>query len=61
SDEWRTFDQRGWWVTIAGATFTDPALANNWCDARNIAIDECFAKLVSNTRDSTGTTHYRSR
>ncbi|MGC4989841.1 PQQ-binding-like beta-propeller repeat protein [Nocardia salmonicida] len=61
SDEWRTFDLHGWWVTIAGTTFGDPNAANSWCDARNIAIDECFAKLISNTRDSKGTTQYRAR
>ncbi|MFD4443745.1 PQQ-binding-like beta-propeller repeat protein [Nocardia sp. NPDC058519] len=61
SDEWRTFDLRGWWVTIAGATFTEPGLANNWCDARNITIDECFAKLVSSNREPKGTTQYRTR
>ncbi|WKG12428.1 PQQ-binding-like beta-propeller repeat protein [Nocardia sp. PE-7] len=61
SDEWRTFDLRGWWITIAGATFTDSVGANNWCDARNIATDECFAKLISNSRDSKGTTRYRTR
>ncbi|MFC6010789.1 PQQ-binding-like beta-propeller repeat protein [Nocardia lasii] len=61
SDEWRTFDLRGWWVSVAGATFADPEPANQWCDARGIAIEECFAKLVSDTRDSTGTTRYRRR
>ena len=59
SDEWRTFDLRGWWVTIAGATFHDASAANGWCDSRGIAVDECFAKLVSNSRDSSGTTQYR--
>lgn len=59
SDEWRTFDLRGWWVTIAGVTFPGPDEANSWCDARAIPVDECFAKLVSNTRDSAGTTKYR--
>ena len=59
SDEWRTFDLRGWWVTIAGATFPDANAANGWCDSRGIAVDECFAKLVSNSRDSSGTTQYR--
>ena len=58
SDEWRTFDLRGWWVTIAGATFHDASAANGWCDSRGIAVDECFAKLVSNSRDSSGTTQY---
>lgn len=59
SDEWRTFDLAGWWVTIAGVTFPDPNAANGWCDARAIPLDECFAKVVSNSRDSRGTTKYR--
>ncbi|MBV7703958.1 PQQ-binding-like beta-propeller repeat protein [Nocardia nova] len=59
SDEWRTYDQPGWWVTIAGVTFADPDGANGWCDGHSIAVNECFAKLVSNTRDSAGTTKYR--
>ncbi|MGH3676119.1 MAG: PQQ-binding-like beta-propeller repeat protein [Mycobacterium sp.] len=59
SDEWRTFDLRGWWVTIAGVTFGDPDAANRWCDERAIPVDECYAKVVSNTRDSRGSTKYR--
>ncbi|MEU4811006.1 hypothetical protein AB0H20_17570 [Nocardia fluminea] len=59
SDEWRTFDLQGWWVTLAGATFSDPDSANAWCDAMSIPVDECFAKLVSDSRDSAGTTKYR--
>lgn len=59
SDEWRTFDLEGWWVTIAGLTFGDPDAANGWCDQRSIAVDQCFAKIISNSRDSSGTTKYR--
>lgn len=59
SDEWRTFDLRGWWVTFAGLTFAGPDEANAWCDQRSIPVDECFAKVVSNTRDSSGSTKYR--
>jgi outer membrane protein assembly factor BamB len=59
SDEWRTFDLRGWWVTFAGLTFPSPDEANRWCDDRGILVDECFAKLISNSRDSRGTTKYR--
>lgn len=59
SDEWRTFDLRGWWVTIAGVTFPDANAANGWCDARAIPVDECYAKVISNSRDSRGTTDYR--
>lgn len=59
SNEWRTFDLQGWWVTIAGVTFPGPDEANGWCDARAIPVNECFAKLVSNTREPAGTTKYR--
>jgi putative pyrroloquinoline-quinone binding quinoprotein len=59
SDEWRTFDLRGWWVTIAGLTFGDSAAANRWCDDRAIPVDECYAKVISNNRDSSGSTDYR--
>lgn len=59
SDEWNTFDLRGWWVTLAGATFAEPDSANAWCDAMAISADECFAKLVSNSRGPAGTTKYR--
>ncbi len=59
SDEWRTFDLRGWWVTIAGLTFGDSAAANRWCDDRAIPVDECYAKIISNNRDSSGSTDYR--
>ncbi|TDO15164.1 putative pyrroloquinoline-quinone binding quinoprotein [Mycobacterium sp. BK086] len=59
SDEWRTFDLRGWWVTVAGLTFPDADVANRWCDDRAIPVDECFAKVISNSRDSAGTTKYR--
>ncbi|MFF9560977.1 hypothetical protein ACF1DY_34825, partial [Streptomyces albus] len=59
SDEWRTFDLRGWWITVAGLTFADADAANGWCDSKRIANDQCFAKIVSNDRDSSGTTKYR--
>ncbi|PQE00373.1 pyrrolo-quinoline quinone [Mycobacterium sp. EPG1] len=59
SDEWRTFDLRGWWVTVAGLTFPDADAANGWCDSRGIPVDECYAKVISNTEDSRGTTKYR--
>ncbi|WP_245819644.1 outer membrane protein assembly factor BamB family protein [Rhodococcoides yunnanense] len=59
SDEWRTFDLRGWWITVAGLTFADADAANGWCDSRQIAVDQCYAKIVSNSRGSSGTTKYR--
>jgi outer membrane protein assembly factor BamB len=59
SDEWRTFDLAGWWVTVAGVTFPDADAANGWCGARAIPVDECYAKVISNTNDSGRTTKYR--
>ncbi|WP_245819650.1 outer membrane protein assembly factor BamB family protein [Rhodococcoides yunnanense] len=59
SDEWRTFDLRGWWITVAGLTFADADAANGWCDSKQIALDQCYAKIVSNNRESSGTTKYR--
>ena len=59
SDEWRTFDLAGWWVTFAGLTFPDADAANGWCDARAIPVDECFAKVLSSSRESAGSTKYR--
>ncbi|WP_336081338.1 hypothetical protein [Nocardia sp. SSK8] len=59
SDDWSTFDLQGWWITLADASFADPDSANAWCDAHAIPVDDCFAKLVSDTRGSAGTTKYR--
>ncbi|WP_278263765.1 hypothetical protein [Nocardia sp. AG03] len=59
SDDWSTFDLQGWWITLADASFADPDSANAWCDAHAIPVDDCFAKLVSNSRGSAGTTKYR--
>ncbi|SHW05672.1 PQQ-binding-like beta-propeller repeat protein [Mycolicibacterium phocaicum] len=58
-DEWRSISLPGWWVTFAGLTFESPAAANRWCDDRGIPANECFAKLISNSRDSDGATQYR--
>lgn len=60
SDEWSSFDIRGWWVTVAGLAFSGSDAANAWCDSNGIPVNECFAKLVSNTRGPEGTTDYRS-
>lgn len=51
--------QLSWWVTIAGLTFPNAEAANGWCDARAIPVDECYAKVVSNTRNPEGSTRYR--
>lgn len=60
SNDWSTFDLQGWWITLADVSFADPDSANAWCDVRAIGPDHCFAKLVSDTRGSAGTTKYRN-
>lgn len=58
SDEWPVFSYRGWWVTVAAATFPGPVEANNWCRAQGFGPDNCFAKLVSTTAGPERTTLY---
>lgn len=60
SDEWPVFNYRGWWVTVAAATFPGPDAANNWCRAQGFTKDHCFAKLISSTRGPEGSTRYWS-
>ena len=59
SNDWSTFDLRDWWITVAQPNVTDPVSANAWCDSKALAPNQCFAKLISNTRGSAGTTVYR--
>lgn len=59
SNDWSTFDLRDWWITVAQPNVADPVSANAWCDSKALAPKQCFAKLISNTRGSPGTTVYR--
>ncbi|MBD0863921.1 PQQ-binding-like beta-propeller repeat protein [Gordonia sp. zg691] len=58
SDEWPVFSYKGWWVTVAAATFPGPEEANNWCRSQGFGPDNCFAKLVSTTAGPDRTTLY---
>ncbi len=60
SDEWPVFSYRGWWVTVAVATFPGPVEANSWCRTQGFDPDHCFAKLVSTTAGPEGSTLYRN-
>ncbi|MCH5643188.1 MULTISPECIES: PQQ-binding-like beta-propeller repeat protein [unclassified Gordonia (in: high G+C Gram-positive bacteria)] len=60
SDEWPVFSYKGWWVTVAAATFPGPDQANNWCRAQGFDKEHCFAKLVSSTAGPDGSTRYWS-
>lgn len=58
SDEWSVFSYRGSWVTVATATFPGPDDANAWCRQQGFDNEHCFAKLISTTANSDGSTKY---
>lgn len=56
SGDYRSFAQRGHWVTVVARGFADAAAANAWCDRQGFAPDDCFAKRLSRTGGPTGNT-----
>jgi hypothetical protein len=58
SGDWSTFSESNFWVTIVGTGFptADEALA--WCASNGFDRDHCYAKLVSTTHPSEGSTAY---
>ena len=57
SDEWPVFEPGGgWWVTLAGMTFSSAESANAWCDAQGYDADHCLAKKMDTTGPPDGTT-----
>ncbi len=59
SGQWTSFSAPDMWVTVIGTTYADPSAANGWCDAHDIAADDCFAKFISPVLGPEGTTAYR--
>jgi hypothetical protein len=58
SDEWSVFSFKGWWVTVAAATFPGPDEANAWCSQNGFDNEHCFAKLISTSAGLDGSTKY---
>lgn len=58
SDEWSVFSVKGWWVTVAAATFPGPDEANAWCSQNGFDNEHCFAKLISTSAGPDGSTRY---
>jgi hypothetical protein len=56
SGDYRSFTKGDFWVTVAGTSFATGAEANAWCAAEHLDADHCFAKLVSHTHGSRGST-----
>lgn len=59
SGTWSTFSAPDFWVTVASTSYSTPNEANAWCDAKGIDRDNCFAKLLSHTLGTEGTTVLR--
>ncbi|HVH20840.1 MAG TPA: hypothetical protein VNA11_00130 [Pseudonocardia sp.] len=59
SGDYRSFTQRGHWVTILARAFADADAVNEWCDRQGFAPDDCFAKRLSHTDGARGNTVLR--
>lgn len=58
STQWPVFSLQGWWVTVMAGGFSSPDAANDWCRSNGFSPDHCFAKLISTTASSEGSTKY---
>ncbi|MCE6998025.1 zinc ribbon domain-containing protein [Saccharothrix sp. S26] len=56
SADFVSFDSGDFWVTVVPYTYATGAEANAWCDRERIGPDDCFAKRLSHTGTSDGTT-----
>jgi hypothetical protein len=56
SADFVSFDSGDFWVTVVPYTHATGAEANAWCDRELIGPDDCFAKRLSHTGTSDGTT-----
>ncbi|WP_454164589.1 hypothetical protein [Gordonia iterans] len=58
STQWPVFSLQGWWVTVMAGGFSSPDAANDWCRTNGFSPDHCFAKLISTSASSEGSTKY---
>ena len=56
SADFASFDTDDFWVTVVPYTYATGAEANAWCDRERIGPDDCFAKRLTHTGTSDGTT-----
>ena len=56
SDDFASFEMKGYWVVVVALPYPDGATANHWCDTENIDPDNCFAKQLMHTGGHAGTT-----
>lgn len=56
SGDWRTFNAPDWWVTVVGQPSSAAESALRWCVGNGLDVDHCYAKMISSTRGTEGTT-----
>lgn len=59
SGDWPVFRNGDYWVVVVAEPFGTASAANAWCDAQGFGADDCFAKQLSRTGGSQGTTVHR--
>ena len=59
SENFSSFGSGGYWVDVYAGSFSYPAAANSWCDSQGFASSQCFAKFLSHTSSSTGSSVQR--
>lgn len=59
SDDYSSFSNPGFWVTVVAQPFGNPSAANAWCSQAAYGADDCFAKRLSHTDGPTGNTVHR--
>lgn len=56
SDDWSSFREGDFYITVAAVSFSTPGEANAWCDRQAIDSDNCFAKRLSTMAGPDGST-----
>jgi len=60
SGDWPVYGDPTWWITLSGVSFGSGEQANGWCASQGFDADHCFAKVLSHTSGTSGTTLLRS-
>jgi serine/threonine-protein kinase len=59
SGNYVSFKSADFYVTVVPGQYSDGQSANEWCDEAGLAPEDCYAKFLSHSGDSTGTTLIR--
>lgn len=59
SGNYVSYKSANFYVTVVPQQYSDGESANQWCDSMGLAPDDCYAKFLSHTGGSAGTTLIR--